>query len=299
MVAYLVCFDLGAKVQEQIDQVSYWLNFLESSLPLPPSSSPPQRDGKWVIFLVGLRSDLCKRQDSSPFQQDHINSWTKNWPRLPIFNQIFMVSSMTGIKRVRNLFNIVGRECDRIFQSHSVLIPTSYKRVLAHLQSLPNDRCFLSEDDIIQELKTSMVPIPPTSIPSALAYLHAIGRIVLFNNGMVCTNAAIAPKIAAKFVSPKEVRLRLLKKETDNVLILGEEEIGCLLEIDVSLNERLAHELRLMVELAVCFELRTKDDKLFYLFPSLSLPASKKRMDHLLLSYILTFFSKPEVLHSS
>lgn len=231
MAAYLVCFDLGASIEEQTKQVNYWLSFLYSSLPLPTSPTA-QKDKKWIIFLVGLKSDL-RKPGAIAFRQNHLNSWKKNWHRLPIFDQVFSVSSVTSIQSVHDLFNIVGKECDRIFQSHSVLIPNSYRLILKFLESIPSEKCFVNEEELLTKYSLKM---HPHSFHSALEYLHAIGRIVLFSNGLVCTNAAIAPKIAAKFVSPPEIRLQLLKKETEAVQILDKEEIGCLLQIET--NER-------------------------------------------------------------
>jgi len=77
-----------------------------------------------------------------------------------------------------------------------------------------------------------------TSFKIMLQYTQAIGKIVWLPNGMIFTDPTIAPKIAAKFVSPKQVRLSLLKQETEKVQILDETEVGCLLDIDTSDNER-------------------------------------------------------------
>jgi hypothetical protein len=48
----------------------------------------------------------------------------------------------------------------------------------------------------------------------------------------VFTDPTLAPAIAAKFVSPINVRLALLKKETEKVEILDSTDVGCLLDID-------------------------------------------------------------------
>lgn len=232
-MVYLVCFDLGATIEEQANQITYWLSFLDSSLPLP-SSTAVEHNGKWTIFPVGLRSDLQQRHPGN-FQSDHIQSWKRTWPRLPIFDQIFNVSSFKSVESVSDLLNVVGIECNRIFNTHSVLIPSSYREVLAKLQSRPDDQCFATERDLKQQIGKHM---QVAFFDSALQYLHAIGRIVRFSNGLVCTNAAVAPKIVAKFVSPEDVRLRLLKQQSDNVQILSKAEVGCLLDIDTRSSER-------------------------------------------------------------
>ena len=61
MALYLVCYDLAQPMNEQIKQVNYWLNFLNSSLDLPPPPVP--EDSKWNIMIIGTRSDM--QQDPS------------------------------------------------------------------------------------------------------------------------------------------------------------------------------------------------------------------------------------------
>lgn len=241
MVTYVVCYDLGVSIQEQMDQVRYWLDFLNSSLSLPSRSA--SNDDKWTIILVGLRSDM-RNKGAPMLQQQHLNAWKKKWPRLPIYSTLFTVSSTTSIESVNILFESVGKQCDHIFSKHCVLIPTSYRKVLAAIQSQQSNegaeddevgRCLVSVDELFQKhacgLNLSLFNL-------VLQYLHAIGRIVLLSNGIVCTNASLVPQIAAKFVSPEEVRMELLKKESDSVQILAREEVGCLLGIDTSSNER-------------------------------------------------------------
>ena len=72
-----------------------------------------------------------------------------------------------------------------------------------------------------------------------IQYFHSIGQIVLIEkSGLVFTNPTLAPKIAAKFVSPEEVRFCLLKQEDENVQLLTEEDIGYLINISVGDNKR-------------------------------------------------------------
>ena len=59
---------------------------------------------------------------------------------------------------------------------------------------------------------------------------------MLLEGGRVFTNPTLAPSIAAKFVSPEEVRARLLRK--DGVQILTEKDIGSVLRIDTGKQEK-------------------------------------------------------------
>jgi hypothetical protein len=51
---------------------------------------------------------------------------------------------------------------------------------------------------------------------------------------MVCTSPTLVPTIAAKFISPEDVQMGLLKEATDTVQILDKTEVGCLLCIDAN-----------------------------------------------------------------
>src|SRR3978361_1256748 len=116
MVVYFVCFDCSKPAQEQLKHISFWLDFLNSSLPLPPPPSPP--GSKWSIVLVGLKSDL--QQPSSPqLKKKHLASWKIKWPRLPLFNQLFSVSSLHSTESVHRLLSSFEQECNRIFSLHS------------------------------------------------------------------------------------------------------------------------------------------------------------------------------------
>jgi hypothetical protein len=64
----------------------------------------------------------------------------------------------------------------------------------------------------------------------ALQYFHAIGRVVMLDDNTVCTDPTIVPKIAAEFISPPEVRDKLLFSK-GKVEILTEGNIKCLLNI--------------------------------------------------------------------
>jgi hypothetical protein len=233
MVTYFICFDRSKSIKEQSAQVSFWLDFLNSSLPLPPPPSPPS--SKWSIMIVGLKSDL--EQPSSPsLKQQHLSSWKLKWPRLPLFDQLFSVSSLTSRESVQHLLSSVERECNRIFSLHSIQIPTRYRQILQLLQNRPEGEVLLHINTLHRECAPSM---DSQSFKCMLQYFHAIGRIVMIEkNGLVFTNPTLAPKIAAKFVSPEEVRASLLKGDDENVQLLTEEDIGYLINITVGDNKR-------------------------------------------------------------
>jgi len=54
---------MSAILEEQIAQMEYWLDFLNSSLPLPPGESKYSANSKWVIIPVGLKADkVCLKE---------------------------------------------------------------------------------------------------------------------------------------------------------------------------------------------------------------------------------------------
>ena len=77
MAALLVCFSLEAEDDEQIRQISFWLDFLNSSLSPPPLVTG--KIPKWIIILVGVRADqqcdFSLTEDSASI----IEVWKTKW----------------------------------------------------------------------------------------------------------------------------------------------------------------------------------------------------------------------------
>lgn len=234
MTSMLVCFNLGLPVDLQTQQISFWLDFLNSSLPLPPLPNPGKVP-KWSIILVGVRAD--EQQDFSLTSNSNlITAWKKRWPRLPICPSLFVVSSLTSSESVQKLLSFVENECGRIMDTHATQIPSSYKHFISTLQDT-KEHSLIHWETLFDKFEPQL-KMKSEAFQTMLRYLDVIGRIVWLPTGFVFTDPTVAPKIAAKFISPKEVRLALLKEETDKVQILDETTIGCLLDIDTSDNER-------------------------------------------------------------
>jgi hypothetical protein len=235
MVVYVVCFDLGASNEDQIKQIKYWLNFLNSSLPLPPPSTLPS--SKWIIMLVGLRSDLSSllQSDPSPWQPHHVRQWQKKWLRLPLFHKIFAVSSKESRESVFRLLQCIETECTRILDSHATQIPSRYLSLLKLLRSRPDNQSIVQEPALFAEYGGNTNKY---SFSCMLRYFHATGHIALVKGGFVFTNPQLATKMAAKFISPDEVRRGLLKAEDEKIQVLTEEDVGNLLDISETNNQR-------------------------------------------------------------
>ncbi len=263
MVVYLVCFDLSASPQEQLDQIYFWLQFLHSSIPNiqstatnnGPINATPTNDNKnWRVMLVGLKSD---RKQATPITTDSIQSWQSRMPNLPLFQRLFEVSSLHSQVGVQELLDSVSAVCSQIFSRHAVLIPRSFRKLLhsiknmtgtpsnpPSLSSLPSspplpspplqiaNLTLISKDNLHQLLKDKCDMEISTFI-RALHYLHSIGRIVFLQNGLVCTVPTMIPKLLAKFISPAEVQSQLLSSDPD-VQILTEQQIGFVLHINHS-----------------------------------------------------------------
>lgn len=283
---FFVCFNLGDPLNQQLQQISYWLDFLNSSLPLPhhqSNSSNLMPSAK--IILIGLQSDKQKDFHITANPQQTLAAWQTRWNHLPIASTLFSVSSHTSISSVQTLLTFVTEECNQIFSIHSVRIPLLYHKILSQLPNHRNSP--IHWQDLFKEFSPG-TDITETSFQTMLRYFEGIGRIVWLPTGFVFTDPTVAPKIAAKFISPLEVRLSLLKQEDENVQILNEMEVGSLLNIRTENNEKLKRELELMLHLSICYELRTAGLKsVHYLFPSLS--AKKSSVISLLLIRYLFF----------
>ncbi len=276
MVIYLVCFDLSATPQEQRDQIFFWLQFLHSSIPNLPqlhttstnnnNNNNNNNDNKnWRVMLVGLKSDLKGR---SVFTTDSINSWQSQMPDLPLFHhQLFEVSSLDKQQGVSELLNSISLVCSQIFEKHSVLIPSSFRKLLHSIKNLnSSSSSSSSSSDLPYNSSLPLLHPPPSQsqittptntflLPSnqlhqllqgecdmdlssfnyALRYLHAIGHIVFLQNGMVCTVPTMIPKLLAKFISPTDIQNHLLSDSSD-VQILTEQQIGFVLQVNPSNN---------------------------------------------------------------
>lgn len=229
MIVYLVCFNLSLSLNEQTEQIAYWLNFLCSSLPLPPviSSNP-----NWSIILVGVQAD--RQHPSSSNLQSHLSAWQGQWLALPLHHKIFMVSSMTSEDSVRDLLLEVERVCTNIFAVHATQIPTIYSDVLESIKLAPTS--ILSQN--VELYAEHGKDINKLVFDEMLRYFHQIGHIVCLKGNLVCTDPQLVPKIAAKFVSPEDVQASLLTRDFKNIQILSREDVGLVLNINIANVER-------------------------------------------------------------
>jgi hypothetical protein len=209
MVVYVMCFDSSDPPVIQNQQIKYWLDFLQSTLVISPESQ-----SKSSVVIVGTKSDNCKNL----VPPDSIQSWRVMWSQLPIHNQQFSVSAHKN-QGIHKFLNELERICNNIFDHHSLHIPQICKTLLEHFQSLPSEQFIVP---------ISQIPDMP-QFKTAIKYLHAIGQVILLKNDLICIKPHLIPKITAQFVSPKDVRDKLLV--THGVEILDKSHIGALLEI--------------------------------------------------------------------
>lgn len=219
MVVYLVCYSLAA--EEQNEQLSYWLNFLHSTLSVTPDTK-----SKWLVLIVGTKSDKCQREP----RDNPISSWQAQWPNLPLYHKHLTVSShkKVGIKELLQELTLV---CNTIFEKHTTWIPRAYKVLLESIKTIPPDQAIIS----ISNLKAMHWLGKNDQFNLALKYLHSIGQIVVLRGALVCTTPQLIPKITAEFISPKQIRNKLLVNH--KVEILDEQQIGVILNISEGTKE--------------------------------------------------------------
>jgi hypothetical protein len=222
MVVYIVCYDLSASPELQNEQLSYWLNFLHSNL-----HGSPESQSMWIVIIVGTKSDVGKQKHLV----DPIPTWQAQWRSLPLYKQHFMVSShqMHGVKK---LLKDLTQICNTIFEQHTLAIPKPYKSLAKSIELIPSDHCIMS----LSQLKAVHWDGLDNQFSLAVKFLHSIGRIIVLGGmALVCTSPQIIPKITAEFISPVEVRSKLL--ENHKVEILTEQQIGVLLRVSEGTKE--------------------------------------------------------------
>ncbi len=146
---------------------------------------------------------------------------------------MFFVSAKASRNGLQELLEGIAILCQDILDKGSVCIPSAYKKSLSYIQS--SVETLLPISTLHKQLGESS-GMDFRMFECAIHYFHSIGRVVCLSNGVVCTNPVQIPQMAAKFISPENVRMSLLKT---SVQILDSEEIACILqEFDSTLNPR-------------------------------------------------------------
>jgi GTPase SAR1 family protein len=214
MVIYLLCFDLSKPLDEQCIQLEYWLDYLNSALPLPQSESMYSDTRKWVILLVGLKSDLQINPESA-LQSHHLTAWSNRFPHLPLFPRLFSVSSIKLDQNVMQLLAIIENECNHLFSKHTALIPSSYRDILRDIKAHPHQ--YGVRQDLLFKLYAH--GLKKEGFAVALQYLHTIGQIVALkkkfahfprslNSNANCSQVRVPRRGAIEFVGCRCAHLK-------------------------------------------------------------------------------------------
>jgi hypothetical protein len=220
MVVYILCYDYSTSPDIQNSQLSYWFDFLQSTL----SISSFEAKSKWQVVVVGTKSDKCTskpKQFSLPIPP----SWKVQWPNLSFFNNQFIVSSH-NLKGISLFLSELNQICHSIIEQNYLLVPRKYNKLLDSIKSIPQDQCIMPTS----QLEASFSWGDHNQFQLALKYFHAIGQVVLLHNsGLICVSPQVIPKITAEFISPESVRHKLLRKH--RVTIMNKSQIGAVLEV--------------------------------------------------------------------
>jgi hypothetical protein len=107
------------------------------------------------------------------FTSEIINSWQQKYPRLPFMIQkVFTVSSFKK-EGVIELLKILEGECNKIFASYCLHIPSSYREVLKSIQTHPYT--ITSLESLHKHHSCGM---DQHSFKRVIKYLNAIGYVV-------------------------------------------------------------------------------------------------------------------------
>jgi hypothetical protein len=207
---YLVCFDLSKDEQDQIEQLTYWLDFLDSFIAADSTNS------KLKVILVGTRSDLNKSQPL--LHSNPIPKWQHLWPSLPLHHEIFSTSKFNQDCFSR-LLKTVKHECQAIVSTNKV--PKTYLSLLKVLQAQVN-----SQRHSIIRITDLQAGYSKQCIMPALKYLHAIGGIALVED-LVCIDPTSISNLMSNFISPSAVQLSL--PHMSKLQVLTSDEVGTVL----------------------------------------------------------------------
>lgn len=201
MTIYLLCYDLQQPPEDQLQQISYWLKYLNALL---PGKSTLQQSPSFRIFIVGLRADMCSDLQLSK-DIIHVATWRTTFPSLSIHDKSFFCSY-----KERSSLELLANELDEqlkiLFKTHAQQVPRLYK-------DLENFRFYFSDN--------------------WANYLQSIGRAVFIANQRY--KPSDIASIFSKFVSPEAVRARLLLLDpATKVSVLAEDNIGMILAIESS-----------------------------------------------------------------
>lgn len=194
MTIYLVCYDLRVNPKAQLQQILYWLEYLNAIL------VPDSKDSSWEVIIVGLCSDKCKDKEASK-NIVKVSTWKSQIPNIPISSKTFMVSSYIDKSSLLELLSELEQHFSNLFLTYTAEIPTIYRNILEHVQTTKE-----SHKDRVQAFWKDI------DVHLALRFLHSIGEIVYLPNGMIFPNPSIISSIFAQFVSPEHVQLELASK---------------------------------------------------------------------------------------
>lgn len=229
MVLYLVCFDLSAPINEQRKQIHTWLHYLHSLLSRETYEAVDLTTAKWRVLIVGTKADLQQEEGFTTTE-----SWQKSFPEMPIFGDIISISTLVNDEKATHLHHIIQQECMKIMDNHSKLVPTAYRLVLQDIKEINAVNNIIQESDIPKHNHSWKSDL----LSNALAYLHAIGQIVYFTGGRICTNPEVVPRIMAKINSPLEIRNKLLWDEDNQLTLLTKTDIDAVIGLNSIGNTR-------------------------------------------------------------
>jgi hypothetical protein len=230
MVVYILCYDYSASHNIQDEQLSYWLDFLQSTLP-----TSPEAKSKWRVMVVGTKRDMPSAPKRSKiYSLPILLIWKLKWPNIFFLEHQFFVSShkMKGIDMV---LRALDQTCSLLIELNYLLVPHEYNALADAINSIPQDQCIIP----ISKLEDSFSWGDHGQFQLALKYLHAIGQIVLLHNGLVCVSPQVIPKITAEFISPEAVRHKLMTKH--RVVFLNKRDIRVVLEVAEENEEYVLH----------------------------------------------------------
>lgn len=272
-----MCFDLSDELQGQINQIKYWLDYLNSFFCI---NSETSQKSKWRVILVGTRADLSLQANSQPLvAANPILQWQQTWASLPLHHEIIF-TSQTSTSSIDYLLDVVKLTCKEIMSKFATQVPTGFVSILKVLQlHTQSGRPFIRVDKLDQLIPNNQ------HLQVGLQYLHAVGDIVMLPNGLICTDPSYVSQLMSNFISPESVQVTLPHIMSGKVEILTSDQVGKVLLMTKD-DQEYVHEvvfpvsnhtcsiyedLQVMSEFGICVPLHVLENRRpSFLFPSLA-----------------------------
>lgn len=202
---YLLCFDASLGIEQQKEHINYWLQYLDSLL---VSGIPQGQHASFKVIIVGLRCEVATSVTTTNLQA----ALEASWGHLPLYKQIFSVSSYSNIG-ISTLKETVFSVCKEM-RGACKHVPYFPWLLYQHLEGLrERTKLMMTVNELHAKIEAEVkLSLTIDQLEGALEYFHNEGKVVKWNK-WICLSPELLGHMMASFVSPEEVREKILEKK--------------------------------------------------------------------------------------